>query len=84
MGNVPLLNGLRGLAVLGVVWQHLFWIFNVPGTRPLEIGWLTLAGNPLASNGWMGVNLFFFCSGFVLYLPYCTGRRRFAAPEDRL
>jgi peptidoglycan/LPS O-acetylase OafA/YrhL len=28
--NVPLLNGLRGVAVLGVVWQHLFWTFNVP------------------------------------------------------
>lgn len=80
--NVPLLNGLRGLAVLGVVWQHLFWIFNVPGTAPVTLGFLHLAGNPLASNGWMGVNLFFFCSGFVLYLPYCNGRRRFAGRQD--
>jgi peptidoglycan/LPS O-acetylase OafA/YrhL len=49
----------------------------------VALGWVTLAGNPLASNGWMGVNLF-FCSAAVLYLPYCAGRRHFALPADRV
>ncbi|MEQ1579197.1 MAG: acyltransferase [Steroidobacteraceae bacterium] len=80
--SVPLLNGLRGIAVLGVVWQHLFWVFNIPGQHPIAMGPLLLAGNPFASNGWMGVNLFFFCSGFVLFLPYCNGRRSFSSHAD--
>jgi peptidoglycan/LPS O-acetylase OafA/YrhL len=80
--KLPFLNGLRGVAVLGVIWQHLFWIFNIPGEHPFGPAWLRLAGNPLASNGWMGVNLFFFCSGFVLYLPYRSGRRKFSSRRD--
>lgn len=51
---IPELQGLRGLAVLGVVFYH---------SRP------RLAGTPLytpAEWGWTGVNLFFVLSGFLI------------------
>jgi peptidoglycan/LPS O-acetylase OafA/YrhL len=51
---IPELQGLRGLAVLGVVFYH---------SRP------RLAGTPVygaAAWGWAGVNLFFVLSGFLI------------------
>ncbi|MGA2552708.1 MAG: acyltransferase family protein, partial [Burkholderiaceae bacterium] len=82
MTKIPLLNGLRALAILGVIWQHACWHFFEPGVHPLSIAGFSLPANPLASNGWLGVNLFFFCSGLVLYLPYCNGTRQFATAQD--
>jgi peptidoglycan/LPS O-acetylase OafA/YrhL len=82
MTKIPLLNGLRALAIVGVVWQHACWRFFEPGAHPLAVGGFNLPANPLASNGWLGVNLFFFCSGLVLYLPYCSGTRQFASLAD--
>lgn len=80
--NVPLINGLRALAILGVVWHHVFGPQFVPGAHPIAIGSWVLPANPLGSNGWLGVNLFFFLSGFVLFLPYATGQRAFASQQN--
>jgi len=73
MTRIPLLNGLRGIAILGVIFHHSFFPYILYGKghhlTPLLI---------LESSGWLGVNLFFFLSGFVLFLPYAERKRRFS------
>jgi peptidoglycan/LPS O-acetylase OafA/YrhL len=65
------INGLRGLAIVGVLFQHV----GVGAANGLVIPGIGIPITPLTSNGWTGVNLFFILSGFVLYLPYAQGRR---------
>jgi len=77
--RIAAIDGLRGIAIFGVIWHHLageFW------NTPIHLGGIHLANNPFAANGWMGVNLFFFLSGFVLYLPYASGRRKMVSRAD--
>jgi peptidoglycan/LPS O-acetylase OafA/YrhL len=59
--RLGVLDGLRGLAVLLVLWYHVW-----------EISWLSppawLAFLP--ATGFVGVTLFFFLSGFVISYPF--------------
>jgi len=61
--EMPGLDALRGVAVLAVVFYHgLHWwlppaISISPGVKYLSL---------LASPGWLGVNLFFVLSGFLI------------------
>lgn len=66
------MNGLRGFAVLAVIYHHMFpqHIPPIPSSYGLSLPLLA----PL-NNGWLAVNLFFILSGFVLYLPFATGAR---------
>ena len=63
-GAIPALDGLRGIAILMVVVFHAADSFRPPDGGLLEIGGWDLA-TPLYS-GWMGVNLFFVLSGFLI------------------
>lgn len=63
-GNLPALDGLRGVAILLVVLCHATLPF---GWR--DAGLFTVAGWDAATplyQGWAGVNLFFVLSGFLI------------------
>jgi peptidoglycan/LPS O-acetylase OafA/YrhL len=59
--RLGVLDGLRGIAVLLVVWYHLW-----------EITWLSPGPRLqfLPATGFIGVHLFFFLSGFVISYPF--------------
>jgi len=61
----PLLDGLRGIAALGVFFYHFDHLRTLPG--PLH---------QLAAHGNAGVPLFFLLSGFLLYRPLVVKRVR--------
>ncbi len=63
-GAIPALDGLRGLAILMVVVYHAAESFRPPSGGLISIGGWDFA-TPLYS-GWLGVNLFFVLSGFLI------------------
>ncbi len=63
--RLEVLDGLRGLAILQVVWYHA-WL--VTGQRIAHL-------NFFAEAGFLGVDLFFFISGFCLFHPYARAMR---------
>ena len=63
-GAVPALDGLRGIAIIMVVLYHVIDSFAPAGSTLLGAGGWDFA-RPLLS-GWMGVNLFFVLSGFLI------------------
>lgn len=81
--KIGIINGLRGFAILAVIYHHVFSVYTPPGmiVNHLPAG-LQLYPLSLLSNGWFGVQLFFILSGFVLYLPYARERRHMRAFAD--
>lgn len=58
--HIPVLDGIRGLAV-GLVMAHHFLLTFVPQGNPLDA-----AVSFVAKAGWAGVDLFFVLSGFLI------------------
>lgn len=80
--HIPEIDGLRAFAIAGVVYVHVTWNSLGPhvANSPIAEWWLPL--RLVLEGGWLGVNLLFFLSGLVLYLPYARGGRRMAGWSD--
>lgn len=77
-GTLPELDGLRALAIILVLFRHAVVPF-----RPSDGALLPIAGWDAATplvNGWMGVDLFFVLSGFLITHHLC---RRYGGTLDR-
>jgi peptidoglycan/LPS O-acetylase OafA/YrhL len=66
---LPQIDGLRGVAICAVIFQHAF----SHGISHALVAAGVVGFPYLLDNGWMGVSLFFILSGFVLSLPYTIG-----------
>ncbi len=77
--KIGYINGLRGIAIVMVLAHHILQ----PLISPLSYEDTSAANyfllQPFLHNGWLGVNIFFVLSGFVLYLPLAQEN---AAPFD--
>ncbi len=80
--KIGVINGLRGYAILAVIYHHLFNGLTRPGWHAVTLGKIVVLPFSFLSNGWLGVNLFFIVSGFVLFLPYSRGVRSFHGKPD--
>jgi peptidoglycan/LPS O-acetylase OafA/YrhL len=58
--RLDILDGLRGIAILLVVWYHIALVSG-QAFGPFDF---------IAQTGYLGVDLFFFISGFCLFYPY--------------
>ena len=82
--RLDVIDGLRGIAILMVIFRHTFFdSMASPGWHMFFFA----DGIPVFpfthfSNTWMGVNLFFLDSGFVLYLPFALGKRAMVGLRD--
>ncbi len=72
MNRIKVIDGFRTIAVLGVLWAHI-WMFA--GTPPGELLGIDLA--KLISFFGTGVDLFFVISGFCMYLMYVSRKPDF-------
>jgi uncharacterized membrane protein len=70
---LPQIDGLRGVAICAVIFQHAF----SHGISHALVATGVVGFPYLLDNGWMGVSLFFILSGFVLSLPYTGAEAKF-------
>jgi peptidoglycan/LPS O-acetylase OafA/YrhL len=70
--RLGVLDGLRGIAVLLVLWYHIWEISFLPA----PVAWLEF----IPETGFVGVHLFFFLSGFVIAYPFVRAALA-AAPQ---
>lgn len=76
MEHIPCIDGLRGIAILLVAWYHAPFLFSDANGFPQEIFrspvQQVIWGMSMA--GWIGVDLFFVVSGFLITSILLQGR----------
>lgn len=72
--RLGVLDGLRGIAVLLVLWYHVWEISFLPA----PVAWLQF----VPETGFVGVHLFFFLSGFVIAYPFVAAAAADRAPPS--
>jgi peptidoglycan/LPS O-acetylase OafA/YrhL len=78
--KLGVINGLRGFAILSVLYYHVFSRLTPPGFKSFDYANIKILPFTYLSSSWFGVNLFFILSGFVLALPYFLEKREFTTP----
>jgi peptidoglycan/LPS O-acetylase OafA/YrhL len=73
--QIEVIGALRGLAALSVAWFH----FTNNGGGLLQNGWLKASG----SYGWLGVEIFFVISGFIIPFSLHQAHYRFTSHGGR-
>ncbi len=73
--SYPALTALRGLAALWVFVYHA-WVLAEPRWMALSIGGSEFNLTPYFSLGWIGVDVFFTLSAFLLTLPFAVANQR--------
>ncbi len=71
--RIKVIDGFRTIAVLGVLWAHI-WMFS--GTPALTVFHINIS--QLISFFGTGVDLFFVISGFCMYLMYSKNKDKFS------
>jgi peptidoglycan/LPS O-acetylase OafA/YrhL len=85
--RLPEINGLRGIAILMVLFCHL-WEYLFYNNDNSLVTWNEGQASILwwmatvLRQSWTGVNVFFVLSGFVLVRPYVIGTRRLETRKD--
>lgn len=82
MRRIGVINGLRGVAILGVIYHHVLTPLTPSGWHAFSVWGVPVLPFTVLSNGWQGVQLFFVLSGFVLALPYMAGDLPMASNAD--
>jgi len=65
---LPAVDGLRGIAILLVLWYHASFLFrDLPEFSAQQSPWAMLGViGSMSLGGWIGVDLFFVISGFLI------------------
>ncbi|HYC36916.1 MAG TPA: acyltransferase [Usitatibacter sp.] len=71
--GIPTLDGMRGIAVAWVLLFHYTALRSGMGDPWVQAIEASTLGNAIARSGYLGVDLFFLLSGFLLALPWLEG-----------